>query len=237
MKLLGSTNLRLRASAAILVTVGLALAVGWTATARTRTVLYTPPTPVTRLELDLGSGNADIVGGRTSAVRVQRIDRFAFGHAALEQRSLAGGVLRLASGCPRIILGSCSSSYRVTVPDDISVSVRTGAGHVHFDGFRGSAQIRSGSGDVSVDAFCGFGLSAITGSGSVTVVSACAPEALDVRTDGGDATVIVPPGRYRVAAATLTGRRRVRGVLAGDQAPFSIVVQSRSGDVTVAGGL
>jgi hypothetical protein len=230
-------SLLLPASVAVLVVVGGALGVGWLTSQRTRTVLYVPPGPVNRVELELSSGSADVVGGRSSEVRVQRIDRFAFGHAATERRSLAGGVLRLASRCPRILVGSCSSSYRLTVPDDVAVAVRTGAGHVHFDGFRGSADIQSGSGDVSVDAFCGFALSAASGSGDVKVVSACAPETLDLRTGSGDATAVVPPGRYRVAARTTSGQRHVRGVLASDQVPFSIAVQSRSGDVTVAGGL
>jgi hypothetical protein len=230
-------RLALRASVAILAAAGIALAVGWADTQHTRTALYQPPGEVSRIELDLASGSVDVVGSRGSAVQVQRIDRFAFGHPARERRALAGGVLRVSSRCPRILVGSCSSSYRLTVPDDVAVVVRTTAGHIRLDGFRGSARIQSASGEVRVDAFCGFDLSAASGSGDVTVVSACAPETLDLRTTSGNATAVVPPGRYRVTASSASGERRVRGVIPSDQTPLSIAVRSTSGDVTVAGGL
>jgi hypothetical protein len=230
-------SLPLRASLAVLAVVTVALAADWLATRRTRTTVYEPPAAISRVELDLASGSADIVGGRGETVRVERTDRFAFGHPAVERRSIVGGVLRLSSRCPRILLGTCSASYRLTVPGDVTVAVSTASGHVHLDGFSGSAQLRSGSGEVAVDAFCGTALSATSGSGDVRVVSACAPERLDVRTGSGDATTIVPPGRYRVAAHAARGRLHVRGVLASDAAPFSLAVQSRTGDVTVAGGL
>ncbi|MEA2266305.1 MAG: hypothetical protein QOE27_1888 [Solirubrobacteraceae bacterium] len=230
-------GLVLSASAAVLVLAGAGLAVDWLATQRDRTVVYRPPDQVRSIDLEIASGSVDVVGGRGEAIRVQRTDRFAFDHPALERRSLAGGVLRLSSRCPRIIVGSCSASYRLVVPDDVSVAVRTGAGHIHFDDFRGSARIQSGSGPVAVDAFCGFGLTAASVSGSVRVVSACAPEKLDLRSGTGDATAIVPPGRYRVAAQSTTGQRHVRGIVPSAQAAYSIAVQSRTGNVTVAGGL
>jgi hypothetical protein len=222
---------------AVLLLAGGTLAGGWLASARTRTAVYRPPGPVSRIELAVASGDVDVVGVRGPAVRVERTDRYAFGHAATERRSFVRGVLRLTSACPRILVGSCSASYRVTVPDAVTVAVRTGAGRIHFEDFRGPAEIRSGSGPVSVDAFCGFGLTAQSGSGDVRVVSACTPERLDLQTGSGSATAIVPPGTYRVAAHTLSGRVHVHGVSASGTAAFSISVQSRSGDVTVGGGL
>ncbi len=227
----------LRASVAVLAIVAGALAVGWLASARTRTAVYQPPGPVNRVELVIASGAVDVVGARGPAVRVERIDRYAFGHAATERRSLGGGVLRVASACPRILVGSCSASYRVTVPDDVAIAVRTAAGRIHFEDFRGTATIQSGAGNITVDAFCGFGLTAASSSGDVRVVSACTPEVLDLRTGTGDATAVVPPGTYRVAARAPRGRVHVRGVIPSDRAAFSIAVASRTGAVTVAGGL
>ncbi len=227
----------LRASLAVLAVVIVALAVDWVASRRTRTTVYVPPAAISRVELDLASGSADIVGGRGEAIRVERTDHFAFGHPAVERRSIAGGVLRLSSRCPRILLGTCSASYRLTVPGDVSVAATTAAGHVHLDGFSGNAELRSGSGEVAVDAFCGLSLSATSESGDVRVISACAAESLDVRAGSGDATAIVPPGHYRVAVHAARGRLHVRGVLPSPTAPFSLSVQSRTGDVTVAGGL
>ena len=229
--------LALRASVAVLAIVAAALAAGWLASARTRTSVYRPPGPVSRVELAVSSGSVDVVGSRSPTVRVERTDRYAFGHAATERRSFAGGILRVASACPRILVGTCSASYRVTVPDDVAVAVRTRGGRIHFDDFRGTAAIQSTSGNVAVDAFCGFGLTAASDSGNVRVVSACTPETLDLRTGSGDATAVVPPGTYRVAARAARGRAHVRGVIPSDRAAFSISVTSRTGAVTVAGGL
>lgn len=224
-------------SALVLIVVALALAVGWFATHTTRTTTSTINATVTRIELQLPSGSVDIVGGTGSAVQVRRIDKFAFGHAAHERRSLSGGVLRLSSSCPRIIVGSCSSSYRITVPEGVAISVSTTGGDVHFADFRGSAAIQTGSGNVAVDTFCGFGLSATSRSGDLRVTAACAPEKLNLRSDSGNAIALVPPGRYRIQASSSSGRRHIAGVVPTAQATFSIGVQSRSGDVAVEGGI
>lgn len=231
------SSLRLRASIVVVALVGVGLGVAWLASLSERGDRYTPPASVTRIELDLGAGNAEIVGGRSDLVSVQRTDRFAFGHPPTERRSVSGGVLRVVSRCPAIIVGSCSASYRLTVPDDVTVAVRAGSGRVRLDGFRGNATIQTRSGDVSAGAFCGVSLTATTGSGDIDVVSACAPEALSLRTASGDVTALVPPGRYRVTARSTGGRREVRDVTPSAQAPFAIDVESHSGDVTVAGGV
>src|SRR5690349_6295998 len=93
-------NAAVAASAAVLVALGLALAIGWLATSDTRTTAIALAAPPATVELELSSGDAQIVGGSPSAVEVERIDRFAFGRSAREQRSLSGGVLRLSSRCP-----------------------------------------------------------------------------------------------------------------------------------------
>lgn len=231
------SSLRLRASIAVVALVGVGLGVGWLASRSVRTDRYSPPASVTRIELDLGAGNAEIVGGRGEQVDVERTDRFAFGHPPTELRSVSGSVLQVVSRCPQIIVGSCSASYRVTVPDDVTVAVRAGAGRVRLDGFRGNATIQTRSGSVSARAFCGVSLTATTGSGDIDVVSACAPEALSLHTTSGNVTALVPPGRYRVTARTTGGQRQVRDVTPSAESPFALDVESRSGDVTVAGGV
>jgi hypothetical protein len=227
----------LRVSIAVVALLAIGLTTDWLVSARTRTRTFAAPAQVREIELDLAAGSAQIVGGRGEAVSVQRTDRYAFGHPPVERRSLAGGVLRLSTRCPRIIVGSCSAAYRVTVPDDVVVDVRTSSGRVRLDGFRGDARVATGSGDVAVAAYCGESLQAQTGSGDIDVVSACAPVALGLRTISGSATALVPPGRYRITATAASGRRHVRDVTSSPSSPFAIDVESRSGDVTVAGGV
>jgi hypothetical protein len=224
-------------SAALLALVALAFVIGWIASSEDEQVGYAASVSVTRVELAVGAGDVTVQGGNGLGVQVRRNDSSAFGRRPTERRQQVGGVLRVQSSCPRVVVGGCSAAYHVSVPGDVAVDVRTGTGRVRYLGFHGSARIQTGSGDVTVDAFCGFGLSVTSHSGRVKTIAACAPKALALASETGDVTAVVPPGRYRIRAASGTGRRRVSGVQPSTSARFGIDLHSRSGSVTVAGGL
>jgi DUF4097 and DUF4098 domain-containing protein YvlB len=166
-------------------------------------------------------------------VEVRRTDRFAFGRRAKGTRSAAGGVLAIGSRCPRTVLDVCSAAYRLTVPDNVRVTVRTGSGDVHFTGYRGSAVVDTGTGDIAVAGFCGFALRARAQAGDVTAAASCALERLELRSRTGDVRAVVPPGRYQLDADSDVGDSTVRGVETADDAPFQIQALSSQGDVTV----
>lgn len=225
------------ASAAIVTLAVLAMGAGWLATLQSKTVSYTISARLTRVELALSSGDAVIVGTQSTTLEVRRTDRYSFGHAAREQRSLTGGVLRISSRCPKIVVGSCSASYELAVPETVTVSVQTTAGNVRLTGFRGIASVQTGAGNVNVDAYCGFGLAASTASGDVRIAAACSPARLLVRTRSGDAVAEVPPGRYRINATSGDGPPHVSGVIRDPRAPFTIDIRSQRGSVSIGGGL
>jgi len=185
--------------------------------------------------LELSSGDVVVVPSGSTAVEVRRADSYAFGHPAREHRSFRDGTLTVSSSCPRILVGSCSASYEVAAPETATVDVRTTSGTVRLDGFRGSANVRTGSGSVVAAAYCGFGLSAVSGSGDLHVAAACAPQHLQLQTGSGDVVALVPPGRYRIDASG--GHRRVTGVTSDPNAPFTLDAHSGSGGVTIGGGL
>jgi hypothetical protein len=187
--------------------------------------------------LQLSSGQASIVGSSSSSLQVRRVDDYTFGHVAQEQRSLTSGVLHISSRCPKIVLGSCSASYELEVPQSVAVNVQTTAGDVRMTGFSGDAALATHSGNVDVEAYCGFNLSARSGFGNLHVATACAPQRLDLVTSSGDAVALVPPGHYRIGASSGSGRQRVTGVTRDPRALFSIDVHSSSGAVSVEGGL
>jgi putative adhesin len=224
-------------SAAIVAIAVLAMGVGWLATLQSKTTQYTISAPLTRVELSLSSGDALIVGTQSTALEVRRTDEYSFGHAAREQRSLAGGILRISSHCPKVVVGSCSASYELAVPETVTVDVHTTEGNVRLTGFRGTAVVQTRAGNVNVDAYCGFDLATITESGDVRIAAACSPAHLRVLTGSGDAVALVPPGRYRINTASGSGPPRVNGVISDPRAPFTIDVRSRSGSVTIGGGL
>jgi DUF4097 and DUF4098 domain-containing protein YvlB len=131
------------------------------------------------------------------------------------------------------VFASCSASYRVRVPDNIPVTVRTSSGNVRFSAYRGSASINTTTGDISVGGYCGFLLQARAESGNVRASTSCSPERLVLRSRSGDVHAIVPAGRYRIDADTATGSRRVAGLTAAEDAPFQIQALSTGGDVDV----
>lgn len=224
------------ASAAALALALVAVAISWAASQETRIASYAVRGDLARVELDVRSGRVEIADAGGAAVQVRRTDRFAYGHSSEEHRSVSGGLLRIQSRCPSVVVGSCSADYRVAVPENVPVSVRTGDGDVHVAAFRGSVQIQSGAGDVAVDAFCGFSLSVKTASGDVHATATCSPQTLDLRSSSGSLDATVPTGSYRVDADSNAGRRDVTGVQQSSDAPFEIQALSDSGDVTVSGG-
>jgi hypothetical protein len=221
--------------ACLVAAAALALVVSWLVTAETSVASYAVRGSVNGITLDLGAADVEIVGGGDRpAVEVRRTDEFAFGRRAESRRSASDGELRISSRCPRsAVLHVCSSSYRVTVPDNVRVTVRTTSGDVRFNGYRGSASIDTGSGDILVSRFCGFALRATAGSGDITAGASCALERMELRSRTGDVRAVVPAGRYQVDAETDDGDTLVRGVTVAEDAPFQIQALSSSGDVAV----
>jgi hypothetical protein len=206
------------------------------ASTRERVASYSVGGTVSGVSLDLGAADVVIArGGRSREVAVIRSDRFAFGREPSSKPQVAAGQFRLVSRCPATVLHSCSVSYRVVVPDSVSVDVRTTTGSIRLDGYRGPVRVASRSGDVSVAGYCGFLLQARTESGSIDATTMCSPPQLSLRATGGDVRVVVPAGRYQLDAETAGGRRSVRGIAEVADAPFSIQALSSAGDVTVEG--
>jgi hypothetical protein len=213
-----------------------ALAIASVASSHERVVSFDVRGSLSGVSLDVDDADVTITGGGQRAVLgVQRTDRYAFGHDADVQRTVAGGELRLRSRCPNTIPRACSVTYRVVVPDNVPVTVRTTAGTVSFRGYRGSARVTTRSGDVDVAGFCGFSLEARAESGDIAAAAACAPQQLTVRSNQGSVRVAVPPGRYQVEAESASGTESVSGLDAVADAPFAIQALSSSGNVSVVG--
>jgi len=130
---------------------------------------------------------------------------------------------------------TCSSRYRLVVPDNVPVDVRASSGTVRLRSYRGSARLTTRSGDIDVAGFCGFSLQARAESGDIATSAACAPQNLSLRSTDGSIHATVPPGRYQVEAESTKGGERISGVAAVPDAPFSIQALSSSGDVRVEG--
>jgi hypothetical protein len=221
-------------SACLVAGSALTLVVWWVVSSETSVASYGVRGSVDGITLDLGAADAEIVGGGDRpGIEVRRMDEFAFGRRAESRRDASGGELRIASRCPRTVLDVCSSRYRLTVPDNVRVTVRTTSGDVRFRGYRGSASVDTGTGDITVAGFCGFALRARAQAGNVSAGASCALQRLELRSRTGDVRAVVPPGRYQVDAVSDDGARSIRGVTVAEDAPFQIQALSSAGDVAV----
>jgi len=223
-------------SAATLAIAGAVLGALWLSSTETRTVSAHLPASLRGIELQVQSGDVAIVGGSQSGVSIARSERSVFGHGPRERRSLREGILRVSSGCPRMVVGSCSASYRIDVPNDVPISIRTEHGDIRLNGYQGSADIATDTGTISVQGYCGFVLGAASASGDIAVSTACSPERLTLRSDTGDVSATVPPGNYRIQAASNTGDTSVQGLVDDGGAPWEIQALSNTGRVGLSAG-
>jgi hypothetical protein len=224
------------ASVFVLVAAAAAMAGLWAATAGTTTTSFLAAAEVLGVEIDVGRGNVELVGGGLDEVHVRRTDHFAYDHAPAEARILeADGVIHISSSCANLVIGSCFADYRVTVSDNVPVVVRAPHGDIRLSRYRGSAELATTEGSISASSFCGFVLQATTRTGNIDVSAGCSPERLVLRTDTGNVTASVPEGRYRLDAAASNGAVSIRGITSFDDAPWSIQALSNTGDVTVLG--
>ena len=223
-------------SATTLLIAGAVLGALWLSSTETRTASSHLPASLRGIELHVPSGDVAIVGGSQTGVSISRSDRSVFGHGPRERRSLRGGILRISSGCPPMVVGSCSASYRIDVPNDVPISIRTEDGNIRLDGYRGSADIATDTGAIKVEGYCGFVLGAASASGDITVSTACSPERLTLRSGSGDVSATVPPGNYRIQAASSAGATSVRGLVDDGGAPWAIEALSNKGNVGLSAG-
>jgi hypothetical protein len=224
------------ASALLLLGAVATLAVWWAVTHETRITSYTVVGQLAGIDLDLGAADVELAGSGAQAVELRRLERFSFGRGVRETRSVIGRRLVIRSRCADDVLGGCHVVYRITVPENVPVDLTTGSGSVRLGSLRSSAVVTTGSGAITADAFCGYSLRALSDSGAVRALAECSPDRLELRSGSGNVSAVVPPGRYRVDAQSVSGRRRVRGLTVADDAPFQVQALSTSGDVAVEGG-
>jgi hypothetical protein len=228
---------RVVAISALLVVGSLVLLVtGGLASRESRLVSYPVTGALQSLAFDLGAGDITIVGGgKRDEVEVRRTEHYAFGRVPRTTKATAAGVFKVTSRCPTSMLARCSVSYRVVVPDNVALDIRTTSGTVTLRGYRGTAKVASTSGAIRIGGYCGNALDARSGSGAIALDAICAPPQTTLRTGSGNLTASLLAGRYDIDAESSSGDERVRGVIDDDDSPYTVQALSTSGDVSVVG--
>ena len=225
-------------SAFALLTAGLVMVVWWAATIEERTGTYIVRGTVNGITLDIGDADLQIVGGGAqAALQVRRTDRFAFGHPAEAERDRprrhAAPALALPGGADRqllVLLPPARARQRACHGED----------HERQRVAPAATAARPAStparGDVDFDGWCGFNLQIRADVGRRARGRGVLARAAAAALAPGPVEALVPPGRYRVDAESDEGKRSVRGVTTGDDAPFQIQALSTTGDVSVGSG-
>jgi hypothetical protein len=207
---------------------------------------------VSRVELDLFSGQVAVAAGRSDQVVVERRLQWK-GTQPTYKEEWRGDVLRITVECPGDH-ESCGIDYTLRVPAGVSlgahsgsgdmtvrdltgeVRLDTGSGEVTIHNVSGKLWIRSGAGDVEATRLRSQDTDIDTGSGRVDLRYLDPVSTARVVTGSGEIRVSVPDGGfedgYNVRADTGSGKREV-GVRVDSASRRTITVSTGSGDITV----
>jgi Putative adhesin len=117
--------------------------------------------------------------------------------------------------------------------------VDTGGGDLNLDGLTGDLQLAAEGGNVEASGVSSAVSSIQSGGGDVTLAYTQAPQNLQISADGGNVTVILPPGgtRYDISTPdTSGGNVSYPAALADPASPRTITVDSGGGDITISQG-
>lgn len=210
-----------------------------------RTSVVEPAGDVTRLVLEVDSGDVRVVASDREGVRIERKETWSLERPSVTEE-VSDGVLRVRADCSAL-LSWCDVAYALEVPTGTTVLARTGSGSFEAEGtgavqadtgsgevlltsVTGDADVRSGSGDVTVDDVRARSVVARTGSGDITVTGA-EVERVSGRTGSGDVELRLRDAPDEVLARTGSGEVDVE-LPFGDEA-YAVDVRTGSGDQDV----
>ncbi|MEW1753888.1 DUF4097 family beta strand repeat-containing protein [Streptomyces angustmyceticus] len=126
----------------------------------------------------------------------------------------------------------CEVGYRVLLPRNASVELRTSGGDITVHGAAGGITAETSGGDISVADSAARTATARTSGGDVDLALSAAPDKVSGRTSGGDVTIRLPKGSYAVDASTSGGDRKV-SVPTDEDSAHEVTARSSGGDVSV----
>src|SRR3954469_20630284 len=128
---------------------------------------FTISQPVQKVVLASHAGDVEVVATATKHVIVRQKTHWVTSKPTPE-RTVSGGVLRLADGCKRgWPIFRCDTSYRIEVPRNLAVEAHTDAGDVLVRGVGGSLAMAADAGDVEATGLTGIRVKADSDAGDV----------------------------------------------------------------------
>lgn len=206
------------------------------------------------LVVEGSSTSIEIRPGDGTELKVDRqFERNALGSDPTD--TFTDGKLQLKdTNCGFLSFG-CETTYVLTVPRDVKLTVKNSSGPIKVTGMSGDTELKTNSGDIEVHDLGGTlriesssgsidadGLNASTlttksSSGSAKVVFATAPQSVDAKSSSGDVTIRVPEGTetYKIETDTSSGDNEPE-IRQDPSATRTIKVKTSSGDIDLEYG-
>jgi hypothetical protein len=212
----------------------------------------TYPGAITRIEVDLASGNLTIGRGALGEVSVNRVLRWDRAKPTITETA-DGATLRITEVCE--YAHRCETDYTLAVPESVVVQTHVSAGdlalrdntadvdlavdsgRITLDNLGGKIHARTNSGEIRGTGIRSQQVGVQSGSGAIALSFADAPTTVEATADVGDIRIRVPntapdSGGYRVQTDTNVGTRDVT-VNQEQNATRSIAAHTSTGNVSV----
>ncbi|MFE1173648.1 DUF4097 family beta strand repeat-containing protein [Streptomyces sp. NPDC058773] len=193
--------------------------------------IYSVDGRITALSATTHGGNIEVVPvGAGGSVRVT--ERYVYNdRKPSPQHGVKDGRLTLeAEDCG---MGRrCEVAYRVLLPRNASVDLRTSGGDITVRGATGGIAAETSGGDIFVKDSSARTATARTSGGNVELALSAAPDEVSGRSSGGNVTIRLPKGSYAVEATTSGGTSKV-SVPNDKSSAHKITARTSGGDVAV----
>jgi hypothetical protein len=195
---------------------------------------FTIRSRVTTLVIDGGSGSVDVTGYGQSVVRVSQQASYSK-TPPTPKHVLNGTKLTLSYGCA--VQLSCSVSYTVSVPRDVSVQVSASTGEITLTSLAGAATTaQTGAGEITAVSLDSASVNLKSDAGGIIATCTAAPRALHASTTIGAITLTVPgSAAYKISTHTIVGTSDIT-VRRSTKSPHAITASSDLGSISISPG-
>jgi hypothetical protein len=214
-------------------------------------VRYAIPASAGRVDVNFGGGDVRLQQRAGSPAELTGTAHYSLSRPAFTARAIPGG-MAFGYNCTNVV-GECGFDAAISVPTGIAASLWTDGGNATVAGTTGDVTVSSGGGDVTADGVAGdIGMhtdggniqgtaitaarvTASTGGGDIEIVFTRVPRDVQVSTDGGNVTIVVPAGstQYHVTASTDGGNVDDSAFPTNSSSPDQITATSGGGDITI----
>lgn len=215
------------------------------------TVNYSIPVRAGQLSLNAAGGEVTVrPGGQPGVGHLTGIVHYSLIRPRFTWNPTASGTAA-SLGC-RIPVGDCDLDATLEAPARTALSLRSGGGSLSVSGMtgdvtlssgggeltvtglRGDLRLSTGGGDIHGNALLASDVSVQTGGGDVTLAFTGPPRNLQIRTAGGNITVILPHSSTPYKINATTGGGVITDPVPQDTAsPYVISASTGGGNITI----